>query len=98
MLSEVFYTIMPNKKVLLSIESDKTDEVELQRAVDRASALLSASCSGGAVVVEYTSHATCPSRPSWTCSTPRHMGPIFDLLKRTLGDGFLENNKFLGKK
>jgi auxin responsive GH3 family protein len=52
-LSKVFYTIMPNKKVLLSIESDKTDEVELQRAVDRASALLSASCSGGAVVVEY---------------------------------------------
>jgi hypothetical protein len=38
MLSEVLYTIMPNKKVLLSIESDKTDEVELQRAVDRASA------------------------------------------------------------
>jgi hypothetical protein len=49
MLSEVLYTIMPNKKVLLSIESDKTDEVELQRAVDRASALLSASCGGGGV-------------------------------------------------
>ena len=61
------------KNVLLSIESDKSDEAELQR-VDRASALLRARC-GGAAVVEYTtrvrgaSQATASSTGS--CWPPR---------------------------
>uniref|UniRef100_J3MMK8 Uncharacterized protein n=1 Tax=Oryza brachyantha TaxID=4533 RepID=J3MMK8_ORYBR len=48
------FRFVRRKNVLLSIESDKTDEAELQRAVERASALLRPH---GASVVEYTSHA-----------------------------------------
>ncbi|KQK15444.1 probable indole-3-acetic acid-amido synthetase GH3.8 [Brachypodium distachyon] len=46
------FRFVRRKNVLLSIESDKTDEAELQRAVERASAKLR-----GASVAEYTSHA-----------------------------------------
>lgn len=42
------------KNVLLSIDSDKTDEAELQKAVENASRLLQGN---GASVVEYTSYA-----------------------------------------
>ncbi|KAL5197957.1 hypothetical protein ABZP36_001469 [Zizania latifolia] len=48
------FRFVRRKNVLLSIESDKTDEAELQRAVERASALLRPH---GASVVEYTSYA-----------------------------------------
>jgi auxin responsive GH3 family protein len=47
--------------VLLSIESDKTDEAELQRAVERASAALLRP--HGASVAEYTSQACTESIP-----------------------------------
>ncbi|URD90639.1 hypothetical protein MUK42_27941 [Musa troglodytarum] len=48
------FRFVRRKNVLLSIESDKTDEAELQRAVERASELLRP---WGASVVEYTSQA-----------------------------------------
>ncbi|CAL9204922.1 unnamed protein product [Musa hybrid cultivar] len=48
------FRFVRRKNVLLSIESDKTDEAELQRAVERASELLRPWC---ASVVEYTSQA-----------------------------------------
>ncbi|XP_062211609.1 indole-3-acetic acid-amido synthetase GH3.8-like [Phragmites australis] len=54
------FRFVRRKNVLLSIESDKTDEAELQRAVERASALLRPH---GAAVVEYTSHACTKSIP-----------------------------------
>jgi auxin responsive GH3 family protein len=56
------FRFVRRKNVLLSIESDKTDEAELQRAVDRASALLRER-RRGAAVVEYTSHACTRSIP-----------------------------------
>lgn len=49
------------KNVLLSIESDKTDEAELQAAVESASRLLRRE--SGAAVVEYTSYADTKSIP-----------------------------------
>ncbi|KAG8062954.1 hypothetical protein GUJ93_ZPchr0003g16816 [Zizania palustris] len=73
-----FYNAAPQfrfvrrKNVLLSIESDKTDEAELQRAVERASALLEPH---GAAVVEYTSHA-CTKR------IPGHYVIYWELLTR----------------
>ncbi|KAM0835291.1 hypothetical protein ACQ4PT_063038 [Festuca glaucescens] len=48
------FQFVRRKNVLLSIESDKTDEAELQRAVERAAALLRPH---GAAVAEYTSQA-----------------------------------------
>ncbi|WOL10468.1 hypothetical protein Cni_G19223 [Canna indica] len=54
------FRFVRRKNVLLSIESDKTDEAELQRAVERASELLKPS---GASVVEYTSQADTRSIP-----------------------------------
>ncbi|CAM0906567.1 unnamed protein product [Alopecurus aequalis] len=54
------FQFVRRKNVLLSIESDKTDEAELQSAVDRASALLRPH---GASVVEYTSQACTKSIP-----------------------------------
>ncbi|PWZ54548.1 putative indole-3-acetic acid-amido synthetase GH3.8 [Zea mays] len=70
------FRFVRRKNVLLSIESDKTDEAELQRAVDRASALLRARCGGGAAVVEYTSHAC-------TRSIPGHYVIYWELLATT---------------
>ncbi|KAG2551138.1 probable indole-3-acetic acid-amido synthetase GH3.8 [Panicum virgatum] len=67
------FQFVRRKNVLLSIESDKTDEAELQRAVDRASAHLRARCGGGAAVVEYTSHAC-------TRSIPGHYVVYWELL------------------
>ncbi|RRT74179.1 hypothetical protein B296_00032594 [Ensete ventricosum] len=61
-----FYNAAPQfrfvrrKNVLLSIESDKTDEAELQKAVESASALLRPYA---ASVVEYTSHADTKAIP-----------------------------------
>ncbi|XP_038970374.1 probable indole-3-acetic acid-amido synthetase GH3.8 [Phoenix dactylifera] len=54
------FRFIRRKNVLLSIESDKTDEAELQAAVDRASALLRPY---GASVVEYTSQADARAIP-----------------------------------
>ncbi|CAL4914893.1 unnamed protein product [Urochloa decumbens] len=56
------FTFVRRRNVLLSIESDKTDEAELQRAVDHASAAL-LRAHGGATVVEYTSQACTKSIP-----------------------------------
>jgi len=64
------FRFVRRKNVLLSIESDKTDEAELQRAVDRASALLRPH---GATVVEYTSQA-------YTKSIPGHYVIYWELL------------------
>ncbi|KAF0921548.1 hypothetical protein E2562_009289 [Oryza meyeriana var. granulata] len=66
------FRFVRRKNVLLSIESDKTDEAELQRAVERASALLRPD---GAAVVEYTSHA-CTKR------IPGHYVIYWELLTR----------------
>ncbi|KAL6598286.1 hypothetical protein ACP70R_046451 [Stipagrostis hirtigluma subsp. patula] len=66
------FRFVRRKNVLLSIESDKTDEAELQRAVERASALLRPR---GAAVVEYTSHAC-------TTSIPGHYVIYWELLAK----------------
>ncbi|WVZ57322.1 hypothetical protein U9M48_007720 [Paspalum notatum var. saurae] len=68
------FRFVRRKNVLLSIESDKTDEAELQRAVDRASAALRERC--GAAVAEYTSHAC-------TRSIPGHYVIYWELLATT---------------
>ncbi|KAM0882956.1 hypothetical protein ACQ4PT_031944 [Festuca glaucescens] len=70
------FRFVRRKNVLLSIESDKTDEAELQRAVERASALLRPH---GASVVEYTSHAS-------TKSIPGHYVIYWELLTKCGGD------------
>ncbi|RCV36375.1 hypothetical protein SETIT_7G313800v2 [Setaria italica] len=49
------------RNVVLSIESDKTDEAELQRAGERASALLRRH--GGGAVLDYTSRACAETIP-----------------------------------
>ncbi|KAJ4755531.1 Auxin-responsive GH3 family protein [Rhynchospora pubera] len=54
------FQFIRRKNVLLSIESDKTDEAELQKAVTKASELIK---SYNATVVEYTSHASTKSIP-----------------------------------
>ncbi|XP_072958253.1 probable indole-3-acetic acid-amido synthetase GH3.2 [Typha angustifolia] len=54
------FRFVRRKNVILSIESDKTDEAELQGAVERASALLRPY---GATVVEYTSQADATKIP-----------------------------------
>ncbi|CAN6294641.1 unnamed protein product [Urochloa humidicola] len=70
------FRFVRRKNVLLSIESDKTDEAELQRAVDRASALLRARSRGGSTAVaEYTSHAC-------TRSIPGHYVVYWELLEQ----------------
>uniref|UniRef100_A0A0D9VVI9 Uncharacterized protein n=1 Tax=Leersia perrieri TaxID=77586 RepID=A0A0D9VVI9_9ORYZ len=66
------FRFVRRKNVLLSIESDKTDEAELQRAVERASALLRPH---GAAVAEYTSHA-CTKR------IPGHYVIYWELLSK----------------
>ncbi|KAL6894681.1 hypothetical protein ACP4OV_008779 [Aristida adscensionis] len=75
------FRFVRRKNVLLSIESDKTDEAELQRAVERASALLRPH---GAAVVEYTSHAC-------TTSIPGHYVIYWELLT-TKGQGVVEGD------
>ncbi|KAL6855953.1 hypothetical protein ACP4OV_018755 [Aristida adscensionis] len=71
------FRFVRRKNVLLSIESDKTDEAELQRAVERASALLRPH---GAAVVEYTSQAC-------TSSIPGHYVIYWELLHANGGAG-----------
>ncbi|KAK3127581.1 hypothetical protein QOZ80_7AG0575310 [Eleusine coracana subsp. coracana] len=71
------FRFVRRKNVLLSIESDKTDEAELQAAVDRASRLLRPH---GAAVVEYTSQAC-------TASIPGHYVIYWELLATTNNSG-----------
>uniref|UniRef100_A0A1J3FRF2 Indole-3-acetic acid-amido synthetase GH3.4 n=1 Tax=Noccaea caerulescens TaxID=107243 RepID=A0A1J3FRF2_NOCCA len=54
------FKFIRRKNVLLSIESDKTDEAELQKAVENASRLLAEK---GTRVVEYTSYADTKTIP-----------------------------------
>ncbi|GJN07062.1 hypothetical protein PR202_ga24853 [Eleusine coracana subsp. coracana] len=54
------FSFVRRRNVLLSVESDKTDEAELQRAVERASSLL---CTFDAAVLDYTSQACTKSIP-----------------------------------
>ncbi|WOL17656.1 putative indole-3-acetic acid-amido synthetase GH3.8 [Canna indica] len=78
-----FYNAAPQfrfvrrKNVLLSIESDKTDEAELQKAVESASALLRPYA---ASVVEYTSHA-------YTKAIPGHYVIYWELLVKDTAAG-----------
>uniref|UniRef100_A0A0D3GSQ5 GH3 middle domain-containing protein n=1 Tax=Oryza barthii TaxID=65489 RepID=A0A0D3GSQ5_9ORYZ len=66
------FRFVRRQSVLLSIEADKTDEAELQRAVERASSALLRR--RGASIVEYTSRACTervpghfsPALPHWT--------------------------------
>ncbi|XP_066391151.1 indole-3-acetic acid-amido synthetase GH3.8 [Miscanthus floridulus] len=71
------FRFVRRKNVLLSIESDKTDEAELQRAVERASALLRPH---GAAVVEYTSQA-------YTKRIPGHYVIYWELLTKGPASG-----------
>ncbi|KAJ3673036.1 hypothetical protein LUZ60_006410 [Juncus effusus] len=64
------FKFVRRKNVLLSIESDKTDESELQKAVTNASDLIKPY---NATVVEYTSHA-------YTKSIPGHYVIYWELL------------------
>ncbi|KAL2333478.1 hypothetical protein Fmac_014691 [Flemingia macrophylla] len=66
------FRFVRRKNVLLSIDSDKTDEAELQSAVESASAVLREFETS---VVEYTSFAD-------TKSIPGHYVVYFELLKR----------------
>lgn len=66
------FQFIRRKNVLLSIESDKTDEAELQKAVTNASELIKPY---NASVVEYTSHA-------YTKSIPGHYVIYWELLIR----------------
>ncbi|RZR80274.1 hypothetical protein BHM03_00006269 [Ensete ventricosum] len=70
------FRFVRRKNVLLSIESDKTDEAELQRAVERGSELLKP---WGASVAEYTSQAD-------TTVIPGHYVIYWELLVRE-GEG-----------
>ncbi|KAJ8506747.1 hypothetical protein OPV22_007633 [Ensete ventricosum] len=70
------FRFVRRKNVLLSIESDKTDEEELQRAVERGSELLKP---WGASVAEYTSQAD-------TTVIPGHYVIYWELLVRE-GEG-----------
>lgn len=54
------FKFVRRKNVLLSIESDKTDEAELQKAVENASVLLGEQ---GTRVIEYTSYAETKTIP-----------------------------------
>ncbi|KAK1316791.1 putative indole-3-acetic acid-amido synthetase GH3.2 [Acorus calamus] len=54
------FKFVRRKNVLLSIDSDKTDESELQKAVDAASQVLRGA---GTTVVEYTSYADAKTIP-----------------------------------
>jgi auxin responsive GH3 family protein len=54
------FQFVGRKSVLLSVDADKTDEAELQHAVERASALLRPH---GAAVLDYTSRACTASIP-----------------------------------
>lgn len=67
------FRFVRRKNVLLSIESDKTDEAELQRAVEKASELLKPY---GASVAEYTSQAD-------TRAIPGHYVIYWELLLRS---------------
>ncbi|XP_004980151.1 probable indole-3-acetic acid-amido synthetase GH3.8 [Setaria italica] len=66
------FRFVRRKGVLLSVDADKTDQADLQRAVERAAALLRRH--GGAIVVDYTSRAC-------TKSFPGHYVIYWELLK-----------------
>uniref|UniRef100_M8C8A1 Uncharacterized protein n=1 Tax=Aegilops tauschii TaxID=37682 RepID=M8C8A1_AEGTA len=84
------FQFVRRKNVLLSIESDKTDEAELQLALERASALLRPH---GASVAEYTSQAC-------TKSIPGHYVVYWELLSMgagaTAGDTAKEADSSVG--
>ncbi|OAY71134.1 putative indole-3-acetic acid-amido synthetase GH3.8 [Ananas comosus] len=69
------FRFVRRKNVLLSIESDKTDESELQKAVEAASEVLKPY---DAAIVEYTSHA-------YTKTIPGHYVIYFELLHKEGG-------------
>ncbi|OAY80426.1 probable indole-3-acetic acid-amido synthetase GH3.8 [Ananas comosus] len=71
------FRFVRRKNVLLSIESDKTDESELQKAVEAASEVLKPY---DAAIVEYTSHA-------YTKTIPGHYVIYFELLLKEGGRG-----------
>ncbi|GMH25209.1 hypothetical protein Nepgr_027052 [Nepenthes gracilis] len=70
------FRFVRRKNVLLSIDSDKTDESELQRAVDNAAALLSRFDAG---IVEYTSYAD-------TKTIPGHYVVYLELMVKDAGN------------
>jgi auxin responsive GH3 family protein len=79
------------KDVLLSIDADKTDEADLQRAVERASALLHPH---GAAVLDYTSRTCAKSMPGhyvvyWELLATKGRGPQTDTTMDMDGDDVL---------
>ncbi|GMH06382.1 hypothetical protein Nepgr_008222 [Nepenthes gracilis] len=70
------FRFVRRKNVLLSIDSDKTDESELQRAIENASALL---CGFDASIVEYTSFAD-------TKTIPGHYVIYWELMVKNPGN------------
>ncbi|KAH7665384.1 GH3 family protein [Dioscorea alata] len=70
------FKFIRRKNVLLSIESDKTDEAELQAAVSRASIVLQKHCDTS--IIEYTSYAD-------TKEIPGHYVIYWELLMKKPG-------------
>ncbi|KAF0910526.1 hypothetical protein E2562_002975 [Oryza meyeriana var. granulata] len=78
------FRFVRRKNVLLSIDSDKTDEAELQAAVERASALLTPY---GASIVEYTSQAD-------AATIPGHYVVYWELMVREGAGAWPEDSVF----
>ncbi|KAK3118341.1 hypothetical protein QOZ80_9BG0697520 [Eleusine coracana subsp. coracana] len=81
------FSFVRRRNVLLSVESDKNDEAELQRAVERASSLL---CTFDAAVLDYTSQAC-------TKSIPGHYVIYWELLLTTKGSHTMIDDETLEK-
>ncbi|CAL4904375.1 unnamed protein product [Urochloa decumbens] len=73
------FRFVRRRNVLLSVDADKTDEAELQRAVERASALLLRT-HGGVTLLDYTSRAC-------TETIPGHYVIYWELLAAAVADG-----------
>ncbi|XP_047314869.1 probable indole-3-acetic acid-amido synthetase GH3.1 [Impatiens glandulifera] len=74
------FNFVRRKNVLLSIDSDKTDEAELQKAVDNASEILLRELNTS--VVEYTSYAD-------TKTIPGHYVIYWELLAKESGNYYM---------
>ncbi|XP_010939138.2 indole-3-acetic acid-amido synthetase GH3.8 [Elaeis guineensis] len=79
------FRFVRRKNVLLSIEADKTDEAELQKAVENASRLLEPY---NATVVEYTSHA-------FTKTIPGHYVIYWELLVKGSTRGMMPGGEVM---
>ncbi|KAG1366846.1 Indole-3-acetic acid-amido synthetase GH3.4 [Cocos nucifera] len=79
------FRFVRRKNMLLSVESDKTDQAELQKAVESASRLLEPY---NATVVEYTSHA-------FTKTIPGHYVIYWELLVKGSPQGMMPGGEVM---